>query len=257
MSGLQLQSVSKQFGGLRAVDDVSFSLPAAGIHALIGPNGAGKTTLFNLISGRLTPTAGRLHFDGDDITGLPPHRVAARGIVRTFQLVRLFEDMSVAGNVAVGCHLHSRGGIGAALLRPPWVRRQERDIAEQCWDSLELVGLAAAAERPAGQLTYGHQRLLEIARAVAARPRLLLLDEPAAGLNASETAVLADIIHAIAARGIGVLLIEHDMELVMRIAADIIVLDFGRKIAEGSPADIAKNPAVLAAYLGTAETEVA
>jgi branched-chain amino acid transport system ATP-binding protein len=175
-----------------------------------------------------------VHFDGDDITGLPPHRVAARGIVRTFQLVRLFEDMSVAGNVAVGCHLHSRGGIGAALLRPPWVRRQERDIAEQCRDSLELVGLAAAAERPAGQLTYGHQRLLEIARAVAARPRLLLLDEPAAGLNASETAVL-----------------------VMRIAADIMVLDFGRKIAEGSPADIAKNPAVLAAYLGTAETEVA
>ena len=253
MTTLQVQNLTKRFGGLCAVDGVSFTLPASGISALIGPNGAGKTTLFNLISGRLPPTAGTIQFDGNDITGLPPHRVAAHGIIRTFQLVRLFEDMTVAGNVAVGCHRGTRGGIGAALLRPAWMRRQEDEVAARAQEMLDLVGLGTVADRLAGQLTYGHQRLLEIARAVAASPRLLLLDEPAAGLNAAETTQLAGAIRAIADRGIAVMLIDHDMELVMRIAAHIIVLDFGRKIAEGPPADVARNQDVLAAYLGVAE----
>jgi branched-chain amino acid transport system ATP-binding protein len=254
---LEVADLSKQFGGLTAVQNVSFTLDGQGIAALIGPNGAGKTTLFNLISGRLPPSSGHIRFAGQDITSLPPHRVAGRGIVRTFQLVQLFQHMTAAENVAVGCHLQSRGGIGAALLRPGWARAQESRIAETARDMLALVGLAHLADRPAGQLTYGHQRLLEIARAVAARPRLLLLDEPAAGLNATETEHLAETLHAITARNIAILLIEHDMELVMRIARHMVVLDFGRKIAEGPPETIARDPAVLEAYLGGLDTDAA
>ena len=245
-----------RFGGLTAVDGVACTLRGAGISALIGPNGAGKTTLFNMIAGKLRPSAGSVLFGDEDITGLPPHRVAARGIIRTFQLVRLFEDLSVAENIAAGCHRGTKGGIGAALLRPGWVRRQERVVQARAAEMLDLVGLSHLAELPAGQLTYGHGRLLEIARAVAADPVLLLLDEPAAGLNAVETLLLAETMKAITARGIGILLIEHDMDLVMKIAERIIVLDFGRKIAEGPPAAIAEDPAVLAAYLGMAEESV-
>ena len=206
-----------------------------------------------MIAGKLPPSSGRVLFDGHDITGLPAHQVAARGIIRTFQLVRLFDELSVAENVAVGCHRGTKGGIAAALLQPGWARRQERQVQARAAEMLDLVGLSHVTELPAGQLTYGHQRLLEIARAVAADPRLLLLDEPAAGLNATETEQLAATLRAIVARGVGILLIEHDMDLVMKIAERVIVLEFGRKIAEGPPAAIAADPAVLAAYLGVAE----
>jgi branched-chain amino acid transport system ATP-binding protein len=253
MSGLQIIGLTKRFGGLIAVNDVSFDVPAQGVSAVIGPNGAGKTTLFSMISGALVPSAGQVVLDGRDITGLPSHAVAACGLVRTFQLVRLFNELTVRENVAVGCHLHTRGGLFAALATPPWARRQEREVGQRARELLALVGLAGAADAPASSLPYGQQRLLEVARAMAARPKLLLLDEPAAGLNTSETENLARIIRQIAATGTGVLLIEHDMSLVLSIADQIAVLEFGRKIAFGSPDQIRRDPAVLAAYLGTKE----
>jgi branched-chain amino acid transport system ATP-binding protein len=253
MTGLRIEHLTRRFGGLVAVDDVSLDVPAAGVTAVIGPNGAGKTTLFSMISGSLPPSSGRILFDGQDITGLPSHRVAARGLVRTFQLVRLFLGLSVRENVEVGCHLHTRGGLFAALFSPPAARRQERDIKRRAIELLAMVGLSGAADLPASALSYGQQRLLEVARAMAARPKLLLLDEPAAGLNTPETQNLALIIRQIAAGGTGVLLIEHDMSLVLTIADQIAVLEFGRKIAFGTPDEIRNDPAVLAAYLGTQE----
>ena len=219
--------------------------------AVIGPNGAGKTTLFNAISGFFPPTEGRIAFDGDDITGVAQRTIAARGLVRTYQLVQLFKDLTVAENVHVGFHLVTKGAIGAALLRPRWMREQEARIREETKELLAFVGLSAQAEARADTLPYGQQRLLEVARALAAKPRLLLLDEPAAGLNTDETEKLADTILRIRDGGITVLLIEHDMSLVMRIAQRIVVLDFGRKIAEGTPAEIKAHPDVIAAYLGT------
>ena len=251
MSRLRLEGVTRRFGGLVAVDDVSFEVPAEGVTAVIGPNGAGKTTLFNLISGFLPPSAGRIIFEGDDITGRPPAVIAMAGLVRTFQLVKLFEDLSVLDNVKVGCHLQGKAGLFAALLRPASARREEAAVDARARELLDFAGLSAFADEPASGLPYGRQRMLELARAMAAGPKLILLDEPAAGLNTEETAALSRIIRRIAEDGTSVLLIEHDMTLVMNTADRVVVVDFGRKIAQGTPAEVRANPAVIAAYLGT------
>jgi branched-chain amino acid transport system ATP-binding protein len=253
MTLLSVRNVTKVFGGLVANDSISFDVPEKSVFAVIGPNGAGKTTLFNTISGFFPPTEGTIAFDGADITGVAQRHIAARGLVRTYQLVQLFKDLTVAENVQVGFHLVTKGAIGAALLRPRWMREQEARVRGEALDLLAFVGLAAQADARADTLPYGQQRLLEVARALAAKPRLLLLDEPAAGLNTDETQALADTILRIRERGVTVLLIEHDMSLVMQIAQRIVVLDFGKKIAEGTPEEIKAHPDVIAAYLGSPE----
>jgi branched-chain amino acid transport system ATP-binding protein len=253
MALLEVRGLTKRFDGLVANSDIDLDVAEGSLFAVIGPNGAGKTTFFNMISGFLQPTSGTIAFAGTEITKLRQDKIAAMGLVRTFQLVQLFGGMSVAENVEVGCHLATKGGIGAALVRPPWFRHQEADVRAKARELLEFVGLAAQAEQEATLLPYGQQRLLEVARALAAKPRLLLLDEPAAGLNAHETEVLADIIQRVNRQNITVILIEHDVALVTRIAQRIAVLDFGRKITEGTPDEIKRHPEVIAAYLGTEE----
>jgi branched-chain amino acid transport system ATP-binding protein len=253
MTLLTLERVTRRFGGLVAVDAVDLTVEQGGVTAIIGPNGAGKTTLFHTISGFQTPDEGRIIFAGEDITGSPPERIAAHGLVRTFQLVQLFRDLTAVENVKVGCHLQTRGGIVTALARPKSARQTEAQVDATARELLGFVGLETHGDLPASALTYGQQRLLEIARALAAKPKLLLLDEPAAGLNSQESRLLSATIRRIVEQGTTVLLIEHDMNLVMSTADAVAVLDFGRKIAEGAPASVRENPAVIAAYLGTTE----
>ena len=233
------------------MEDVSLSVRPGAIQAIIGPNGAGKTTLFHLVTGFLTPQAGRIVFAGQEIQGRPPHAIAALGIARTFQLVQLFDHMTVLENAMVGRHRLSRAGLLSGALRFPWTRTEEKAIREEALEALEFVGLADRAQQPAAALPLGLKRLLEIARGYASRPTLLLLDEPASGLDAGETDRLREMILALREQGITVLLVEHDMALTMEVAEEIAVLNYGRLIAEGPPRAIQKHPEVIAAYLGT------
>lgn len=247
---LQVDSVTKYFGGLCALRKVSFNAEQGRITGLIGPNGAGKTTLFNLITGVYPVSEGRMLFEGADITGLRTHAIAQLGIIRTFQNVNLFSNLSVRENVKVGVHRHVPVGIVSAALRLPSVWKAEAIAERRAEELLSFLGMSMQAQEQASSLPFGHQRLLEMARALAAEPRLLLLDEPAAGLNSDETMRLAEILLGMRDSGITVLLVEHDMRLVMDVCDMIIVLNFGEKIAEGTPEEVQDDALVLSAYLG-------
>ncbi|WP_295044784.1 ABC transporter ATP-binding protein [uncultured Paracoccus sp.] len=255
---LSIEGLGISFGGLRAVNDVSFTVRPGEITSVIGPNGAGKTTLFNMISGVYRPGRGRVVLDGADVTGMAPHLLARRGLSRTFQNLQIFQAMTVLENAITGFHLRERGPVLADLLGLPASRRRARQAETGARTLLARVGLDRAAEREAGNLSYGALKRLEIARALALSPKILLLDEPAAGCNAVETEEIDHLIAEVAASGVAILLVEHDMKMVMRISSHIVVLDHGEKIAEGDPASVSRNPAVIAAYLGTnAETGAA
>ena len=249
--------IGKRFGGVQALANVSFAIEAGSIYGLIGPNGAGKTTLFNVLTGLYAPDAGRFTFDGKDVTGIPAHAIVERGIARTFQNIRLFANLSVIENVMIGRHARTHAGIWGAMLRTPATRAEERAIEARARELLAFVGLTPRALERAGALPYGDQRRLEIARALATEPKLLALDEPAAGMNETETGALRALIEAIRARGISVLLIEHDVKLVMSLCDRVLVLDRGEPLAEGVPAAVQSDPRVVAAYLGNPVAEAA
>ena len=250
MSLLKLTDVTKVFGGLTAVNDLSFEVEQGSIVGLIGPNGAGKTTVFNCITGNYRPERGRIEFAGKNITGLKPHRIVKLGIARTFQSIRLFGRLPALENILAGRHCRMRAGLFACMFHTPSMRREERAAIIRCMRELEFVGLASHYADMASALAYGQQRLLEIARALASDPVLIILDEPAGGMNDQETAELVKLILAIRERGITILLIEHDMRLVMKICEKLIVLEHGTLIAEGAPDTVRENPAVVEAYLG-------
>ena len=252
MTLLRVEGLSKHFGGIRAIDEVGFEIAAGTIHSIIGPNGAGKTTLLNLLSGVYRPTAGRILLNDRPIHELPAHALAGRGLARTFQNLQTFANMTALENVMIGRHRHLDQRLLPSLLRLPALVRAEAEAAELCAGLLDFVGCGAYLGADAASMPYGALKRLEIARALASEPELLLLDEPAAGLNASETADLDQVIRKIAARGITVALVEHDMKMVMGISDRVLVLDHGRTLAEGTPAEVCAHEAVIAAYLGAA-----
>jgi branched-chain amino acid transport system ATP-binding protein len=249
---LEVDRVSKNFGGLPAVQNLSFTVMPGQLKGLIGPNGAGKTTCINLITGALPVTSGEIFFEGKLITGLPLHQTARLNIGRTFQLLRIFQEMTVLENVMAGCHRWAHLGTLQAAMRLPGARAKERQIMEMAKSQVDFVGLGHRASMPAGALPVGEQRLLEMARALAGKPKLLLLDEPAAGLNDAERARLGALLRKLTAEGLSILLVEHNMDLVMSVSDEIVVLNYGEKLAEGSAHEVRNLQTVISAYLGEA-----
>jgi branched-chain amino acid transport system ATP-binding protein len=249
---LTINNLSKSFGGVHAVQDVSFTVKEGNIHSVIGPNGAGKTTLFNLITGVYTPTKGEILLNGENVAAMPPDALARRGMSRTFQNLQVCMNMTAIANVMVGAHLRLNQNLFASMLRLPSVRRADTLCRDEAAGLMEFVGVGRHIDDEAGQMSYGALKRLEIARALAAKPKVLLLDEPAAGLNHTETGEIEALIRKVAQSGVTVVLVEHDMKLVMNLSDHILVLDYGKKLAEGTAAEVRANPDVVAAYLGVA-----
>lgn len=247
---IDVRGLDKEFGGVHAIEGLEFSVEQGQVYSVIGPNGAGKTTLFNLITGFYTPTRGEITLNGESVVDMDPNRLAERGMCRTFQQMQICMNMTALENVMLGRHLQIRSGLLTSMFRLPRLYREERACRKRCRELMEFVGCGQYLETDASAMSYGALKRLEIARALAADPRILLLDEPAAGLNATETAELEELIRKVAQQGVTVMLVEHDMKLVMGISDRLLVINYGRKLAEGNPEEIRNNPDVIAAYLG-------